>query len=258
MLSQPMKIYRGIFFLTVVLLFFNQLTISQETIVKKGTMNLGFEAGMQFTGINDPFMPISDGGIGYCAGPFFEYYLTDMIKFRGGVNIDNRAFTLKDMGYINDSAYDGKTSYFDVTEKYNVNYFTIPVSLIYVKGNDKFNIFIQATLYYSLLINSNQTGDFHIHISEEDAPHFHFEGYPEFNMPGDHYFETKKNVFSTSDIGINMLFGTTLYIKPNIGITLSPGFSYSFANVWENPERQTTWSHLYKINAGIVYTLKSK
>ncbi len=202
-------------------------------------------------------MLITEGGIGYSAGPFFEHYLSDIIKFRGGVNFDNRAFTLKDMGSINDSIYVGKSSYFNVVEKYKINYVTIPLSLIYSKGNDKFNFFLQATLYYSLYLNSNQTGDIHVHISEEDATHFHINNYPEFNIPGDYHFEPLEQSFSTSDIGVNMLFGCIYFIKPNLGITFSPGFTYSFANVWENPERRTTWSRLYKINIGIIYTLKS-
>lgn len=221
-------------------------------------MNVGFEAGVQFTGIDDSGMPVSKGGVGYSTGPFFDYYLSDIIKFRAGLHYDHRAFSLSDMNYISDTGYVGKSSYYDVEEKYNVNYLTIPLSLVYVKGNDKFNMFIQGTFYYSIFLNSNQTGDLHIFISKEDAPHFYFDGYPEFNIPGDHYLEVGKDLFNTSDMGINLLFGFTYYINPNLGITLAPGFTYSFANVWENPERQASWSRIYKINAGIIYTLKSK
>jgi len=242
--------------LTLLIIIGIQPVISQESTTKKGTMNIGFEAGIQFTGISDPYMPISDNGIGYAAGPFFEYYLNDIIKFRGGLYYDNRGFSLSDGGYIDDSNYFAKSSYYDVTQQYHVNYLTIPLSLIYIKGSDKFKFFIQGTLYYSMFLNSDQSGDFHIFISEEDAPHYDFEGYPEFNIPGDHYFEIKeKDQFSTSDIGINLLLGATYYIKPNLGITLSPGFSYSFENVWEDPMRKTTWTNIYKINLGIIYTL---
>jgi hypothetical protein len=236
-----------------------QPVMSQYSITKKGTMNIGFETGIQFTGISDPYMPISDNGIGFTAGPYFEYYLSDIIKFRGGLYYDKRAFSLGDAGYIDDSNYYAKSSYYDVTQQYNVNYLTIPLSLIYIKGSNKFKFFIQGTFYYSMFLNSNQSGDFHIFISEEDASHYNFEGYPEFNIPGDHYLEIKeKDQFSTSDFGINLLFGAAYYIKPNLGITLSPGFSYSFANVWEDPLRKTTWTNIYKINIGITYTLNKK
>tara|TARA_Y100000031_G_scaffold155264_1_gene205367 strand:+ start:1179 stop:1898 length:720 start_codon:yes stop_codon:yes gene_type:complete len=239
-------------------LIFSLELISQEEVLLKGTFNVGFEAGVQFTGVDDSGMPISKGGVGYSSGPFLDYYLSEIIKFRAGLYFDHRAFSLSDMGLISDTGYIGKSSFYDITEKYNVNYLTIPLSLIYVKGNDKFNFFIQGTFYYSIFLNSNQTGDFHIFISEEDAPHFYFEGYPEFNIPGDHYLKVEKNLFNTSDMGVNLLFGFTYYIKPNLGITLSPGFTYSFSNVWENPERNASWSRLYKINAGIVLSLGSK
>ncbi len=258
MLYQLKKTYWITSLFMLALVFQVQPIVSQEIVTNKGKMNIGFEAGIQFTGVDDPYMRISNGGIGYAAGPFFDYYLSDIVKFRAGLNFDNRAFSLQDMDYIvDDSGYVGKTSYYDVFEEYSVNYLTIPLSLIYVKGNDKFNFFIQATLYYSLFINAKQTGYADVYISELDAPHFYFKGYPELNTPGHHYFDPDIQTFNTSDIGINLLLGFTFFINPNLGITISPGFSYSFANVWENPERSTTWSHIYKINAGIIYTLKS-
>jgi len=237
-------------------LVLSQLGISQEIISEKGRINLGIEAGIQFTGIEDSGMPISEGGVGYSAGPIFDYYLTDIIKFRAGLCYDHRAFSLSDMNYISDTAYYSLSSYYDVVEKYKVNYLTIPISLIYVKGNSKFNFFIQGTFYYSIFLNSNQTGDLHIFISEEDAPHFNFEGYPEFSIPGDHYLEVDKDLFNTSDMGINILFGFTYYIKSNLGITISPGFSYSFANVWKILLVSHPGRAYYKINVGIIYTLK--
>ena len=257
MLLKLTRIYRLIPLITLFFLISNIPTISQETYLLKGTMNVGFESGIQFTGIDDPYMPISDGGVGYSAGPFFEYYLNNIIKFRAGINYDNRAFSLQDINYIvGDSGYIGITSYYDVLEKYKVNYLTIPISLVYIKGSAKLKFFIQGTFYYSLFLNAIQTGYADVFISEEDAPHFNFEGYPELNTPGHHYFDPDIQSFSTSDIGINMLIGITYYIKPNLGLSLSPGFTYSFANVWENPERSSTWSRIYKINVSILYTLK--
>jgi hypothetical protein len=236
-----------------------QSVISQKSISKKGTMNIGFETGIQFTGISDPNSQYSDNGIGYATGVFFDYYITNLIKLRGGLYYDSRAFSLGEFDYIYDTNLIYRsTSYYNVLRDYKVNYLTIPISLIYIKGTDKFKLFIQGTLYFSLYLNSNQKGDFHIYISEEDAPYFDIEDYPEYNIPGDHYFEVEDEIFSTSDIGINLLFGAVYYIKPNLGITLSPGLSYSFANVWEDPLRKTTWTNIYKINIGITYTLNKK
>jgi len=250
--------YRVIPLIALVILIFNESVLSQEEVSLKGTMNVGFEAGVQFTGVDDSYVQISKGGVGFTAGPYFDYYLSNIIKFRVGINFDNRAFSLQDMDYImDDSSYVGKSSYYDVYESFKVNYLTIPLSLIYVKGNDKFNIFIQGTFYYSIFLNANQTGYADVYISEEDAPHFQFGDYPELNIPGHHYLDPDIQSFSTSDIGINLLFGFTYFINPNIGISISPGFTYSFANIWENPARQSTWSRIYKINTGITYKLKT-
>jgi hypothetical protein len=257
MLSRLVKTHSYIFLISIVSLCCQQPLLAQEVISNKGTINVGFEGGVQFTGVDDPYMPVSDAGVGYSAGPYIEYFLNDNIKLRGGLNVDRRAFDLKDMGSIvGDSGYVGKSSYYDILEKFKVNYLTIPLSIIYIKGSDKFKFFIQGTLYYSLFLNAKQTGYTDVYISEEDAPHFIFEDYPELNIPGHHDFPPVKQTFNTSDIGINVFFGGVFFIKPGLGITISPGFSYSFGNVWENPERKANWSRLYKINAGIIYKLK--
>ncbi|MFK5854671.1 MAG: outer membrane beta-barrel protein [Bacteroidota bacterium] len=258
MLLKLLKTNNNILIVAFLVLIINQPTISQETTLLKGTINVGFESGIQFTGISDPYTPISENGIGYAAGAFIDYFLTEEIKIRGGLYYDNRAFSLTDYGMISDTGYRGLSSYYDITQKYKVNYLTIPISLIYIKGSDKFKFFLQGTLYYSMFLSSSQSGDFHIHISEEDAPHFNIPGYPEFNIPGDHYLKVEDDQFSTNDIGINALIGIVYFVKPNFGISFSPGFSYSFANVWEDPLRRTTWTRLYKVNLGIIYTLKQK
>ncbi len=244
---------------TIILLIFavtlfRQQTFSQEANTSnKGNINVGVESGIQITGISDPYMPASENGIGYVVGPFFEYYLTNIIKFRAGFNFDNRKFTLGDIGLISDTSHIGISSYYNIKEKYNVNYLTIPLSLIYIKGNDKFNIFIQATLYYSILINSGQSGDLHVYVSKEDAPYYTV--LPILNIPGDHYLKVSKDNFNSNDMGINIFFGFTINLNANLGITISPGFTYNFTNVWEDPLRTTTWTHIYKINTGIIYKI---
>jgi len=257
MLSKLVKTHCYIFLISIVLFNFQQPLIAQDVISNKGTINVGFEGGVQFTAVDDPYMPVSDAGVGYSLGPYIEYFLSDMVKIRAGINFDNRAFELKDMGNIvGDSGYVGQSSYYDILEKYKVNYLTIPLSIIYIKGSDKFKFFIQGTLYYSLFLNAKQTGYTNVYISEEDAWHFNFEDFPELSTPGLHEYPPIKQTFNTSDIGINVFLGGVFFIKSNIGITLSPGFTYSFGNVWEYPERKANWSRLYKINAGIIYKLK--
>ncbi len=252
-----------LFYVFILLLFLNlifiQHLVSQDTNLKKGTVNIGFESGIQFTGIDDPYMLISKTGIGYNFGPNIEYYLNEVIKVRVGLQFDNRAFKLQDLGQvIGDSGYVGYSSYFEVEEKYKVNYLTIPLSLIYIKGSDKFKFFLQGTIYYSLYLNSTQTGYVDVFISGYDAQHFNFADYPELNTPGHHSYEPDIQKFNTSDIGINILFGGVYYLNPNWGISLSPGFSYAFSNVWEDPLRNANWSRLYKVTAGVIYTIKKQ
>ena len=239
------------------LLFTSHFLYSQEETGNKGQINVGIETGIQFTGVDDPYMLISDGGIGYNAGPFIEYYLSNLIKIRAGLQFDNRAFTLKNYGYfIGDSIDHQYSSTFEEQVSYKANYLTIPLSLIYIKGSDKFKFYLQGTVYYSLFINSVQTGGIDIFISDNDAGYFDIEGYPELSLPGNYYYNHIDNAFSSSDIGINLLFGCVYYINPNIGISLSPGFTYSFANVWEDPLRTSNWSRIYKVTAGLIYTIK--
>lgn len=123
LLKKIFRIFPLIVFFT---LSFNQTLLPQETDLLKGTFNFGFEAGIQFTSVDDPYMSMSDGGTGFNAGPYIEYYLKEKIKIRGGLYFDNRAFTLQDVGLIvGDSGYIGRSSYYDILEKFKVNYLTI-------------------------------------------------------------------------------------------------------------------------------------
>ncbi|NQU33226.1 MAG: outer membrane beta-barrel protein [Bacteroidetes bacterium] len=250
-------IYINFFVCTIIILCSAQSILSQETSQNKGKQNFGFETGIQFIGIDDPYMQISKSGIGYNLGPFIEQYISEFIKIRGGVQLDNRGFTLKHTEPVmGDSGYIGYSSYIDIKKQYKVNYLTIPLSIIYIKGNENFSFFLQGTLYYSFYLGSVQTGYSDVYISETDAPHYYFEDYPELNDPGHHYFDPVINKFNSSDMGINMFFGGIFHVKHNLGLSISPGFTYSFANVWEDPQRNVKWSRIYKVTAGLVYTIK--
>ena len=230
-----------------------------QTPSPKGTANIGFEGGMQITGINDILMPISKKGIGYTFGLGIEYYVSELIKIRGAIMFDNRDFSLErfyNRFTINDSTATSGNSYWHTVQNFSVNYLTIPLSIIYIKGTKKFRLFVKSTFYYSLYLGSNQTGYNEVYISPEDAPLFIDSSFPEFSTPGMHQLEPEIQKFNTYDIGINMFVGVENSINEKVALTLAPCFSYSFGNVWENPSRNANWSQLYQINLGVLYKIK--
>ena len=100
---------------SIIILCSAQSILSQEISQNKGKQNFGFETGIQFIGIDDPYMQISKSGIGYNLGPFIEQYVSEFIKIRGGIQLDNRGFTLKHTEpLMGDSGYVGQTSFIDI------------------------------------------------------------------------------------------------------------------------------------------------
>lgn len=241
-----------------IFLFYNTIdSIAQESTTNKGKLNFGFETGLQITGVSDPYMIVNKTGMGYSLGPFLDYYLGESIKVRVGINYDNRAFSLESsLLRLRVDTIQFMNSYYDLTEDYKVNYLTIPLSLIYIKGAGKFKLFLQGTIYYSILLNTVQTGLLDIYVDDVDATFLNAEDYPELSIPGHHYYQPENKNFNTSDIGINVNIGGIYYIKPKWGISLSAGLTHAFSNVWEDPLRNASWSTLYKVNAGIVYSIK--
>jgi hypothetical protein len=64
--------------------------------------------------------------------------------------------------------------------------------------------------------------------------------------------------FSNSDFGIILMLGGLYQASPQLGVSLTFGFGYSFNQVFENPEIDSKWSQMAKINMGVVYTLFKK
>ena len=247
-------------FLTLIFLFASSgsYNLNSQTLNQKGNVRIGIEGGLQITGINDPYMQVSKDGNGYNFGPYIEYYLSEFVKLRGSVQFDNRKFSLENgIQYIvDDSGYIGRSSYYYLKEAFSVNYLTIPVSVIFERGTGKLKFFLQGSIYYSLLLNSDQTGERYVYISEEDAEEFFFEGHPEFNNPGIHVLDPITRKFNSSDIGLNIMLGLSYSVTPKIDLNISPGFTFAFSNVWEDPARTAKWSRVYKFTAGLSYKLK--
>jgi len=255
-----MKKYQLIFLAINLLLLslFPSFLISQES--NKGKINFGFEGGVQFTNVEDK--STRNPAIrktGYSFGPYAEYFLSDLFSLRLGLYFDKRGYKIDDLydglftssQIIPDSLVYSQNSYFYKTRDYNINYLTIPLSINYVKGSDKFKIYVQAGLYYSLLLSASQKGFDYLYIDPEYAAHF----------PSSYYKDVTGNadtIFNTNDFGMNLNLGFIFQFNPQWGITVSPGFSYSFTNLYFKPEIDAKWSQIYKINAGVVYTLKKK
>lgn len=254
-------------FLAITLLFsilFPSFLVSQES--NKGKFNIGFEGGVQFTNVEDKStLNPATRKTAYSFGPYAEYFLSDLFSLRLGLCFDKRGYKIDDLyvgladssQIIPDSLVYSRNSYLHITRNYTINYLTIPLSINYVKGSDKFKIYVQAGIYYSLLLNASQEGYNDLYIEPEYAPHFP----PPYNVPG-HQIEDftgdATSIFNTSDFGININLGFIFQFNPQWGLTVSPGLSYSFANLYFNPEIDAKWSQIYKINAGVVYTLKKK
>ena len=236
---------------------FSSSAIAQ--VYEKGNVNIGVEGGVQFTKISDAYtinMPTS--GVGYSLGPFVEYHFSPGFKVRFGLNYDNRKYGIAEPPYpVNDTSGNFKHSYFQFNRDYSINYLTIPLSLFYVKGNDKFKIYIQFSFYYSLYLDAHQKGSNDLYIDPLDYP-FVTDSTITVGHNVKEFDEPVEGLFSSSDFGINFYLGGIIKLSPRLGLSIAPGFTVGMANVYEDPNRKSKWSRIFKINAGIVYTLKKK
>ena len=254
-------------FCFIILIMFG-LSVSKLTSqeINKGKLNLGFEGGVQFSNVEDKstLYPASSKA-GYSLGPYIEYFISDEFSVKLGVYFDNRGFKIDDVyvgladssQIIPDSIVYSRSSYLHITTDYSINYLTLPLSVRYVKGSDKFSIYVEAGLYYSLLINAQQEGQNDLYIDPEYAPHFP----PPFNVPGHQYEDFNgdaTSIFNTYDFGINLFLGGIVQFSPQWSLTIAPGFSYSFANLYYQPEIEAKWTQIFKINVGVIYSFKKK
>lgn len=249
-----MKIQIQIFSIIIFLISVTNELKSQSQ--ERDGISLGIESGFQFTDISDTYMP-SKGGIGYNMGIFGEYPFNELIKLRIGLLYDHRAFNLNSTQRLGDtSGYQAISSYYAQNIDYKVNYLTIPLSLLYMKGSGRVKLYFQFSFYYSLLINAKRDGMIDLYISEEDAPHFSnpdwkSEGHRYTTISGDNSSE-----FNSYDMGLNFHMGVIFQINDQLGLSFSPAITYNMANVWNNPERKASWSQLIKLNLGVVYRIK--
>ena len=259
-----MKKYHLFFLAGFLFMLVSQQMMAQNA--KPQRWNYGVAAGPQFTNISSPGLPSSpESGVGYIAGLFTEYNLSESFKIRIGINFDKRAFSSQFTSswfQFNDSVI-SRDSYSTYDFSYKLNYATIPLSFIYIKGVDKLKLFVQASVYYSLFIQAQQQGYTDVFIADSDFRHIDHEQYPNINEGHnrkDFTGTTNKLLdverFNTSDIGFNFFIGVIYDFSEKVGIYLSPGFTASFGRVLENPAYESKWTRIFKVEAGLVYHLK--
>ena len=244
-----------------------------EPVSKKGKFNIGAEGGVQFTNIksyNGFYQPRSK--VGFSAGLFGEYYISNVFKVKIGAYYDNRAFELYgERTFADTSNTQYSHSYHLYQVDYKLNYLTIPIGIGYERGSDKFKLILQLNFYYSIFLNSNMKGNELYYIDPADgfdlSEFILNQGLNEFQISGstegiaatdiskDRKDPYKVERFNSSDFGLSFLLGGQYQMTPKTGLLLSLGFSYSMSNLFENPEIESKWRQITKINLGFVFTL---
>lgn len=239
---------------------------SAQFETKKGQFNIGVDGGIQFTDIRSfgsIYQPSSK--IGYTIGAFGDYYISNDFRLRLALNFDNRAFQINSNLPLADTSGKIGNSYYLYQVDYKLNYLTIPFGVIYTRGGDKFKILLQLSFYYSIFLNSTMNGGEDFYIAPEDIgslpddsellPGHNFYAYDGSTTGLAYAFNSKTEHFNSYDFGFNFLIGGLYQVTPTVGITLSLGFTYGLANVYENTEWDSRWSQMTKVNLGIAYTL---
>lgn len=252
------------FWTTIALLLFATSSLISQTENTDKRISIGFEGGIQFTKIYDSqaYSNLPKSKTGFSAGFFGDYKFSELIKARIGLYYDNRGFINQDVlspisETQGDSDYVSYGSYFATDMDYTLNYLTIPLSIFYTKGTDKLSFFLQGSIYYSILISAHRTGFTDLYIYPDHASEFEN---PELQNPGstitEYNNEDVYNSFNGNDWGVQLFFGAIYHINPNLSLQFSPGFTIAFGDLYADPLRNSKWSSIYKINAGIIYKIK--
>lgn len=267
-----------ILFFTALFFLIIQESFSQgfEPISKKGLFNIGAEGGVQFTSIHNYssfYTPSSK--VGFTGGLFAEYFVTNDFKLKVSVLYDDRPFELSgNLAFSDTSGQQISGSYYIYQTDYKVNYLTIPFGIGYERGSEKFKLVLNLNFYYSILFNASMQGVEIYYFDPSDGFDLSettlHQGENDFRLSGSTSGIAFTNVskeatepytiekFNTSDFGMNLMIGGLYQATTEIGISLTFGFAYSFNQVLENPEIDSKWSQITKINLGVVYTLFKK
>ncbi len=239
--------------------------VKAQQVQTKGLFNIGIEGGVQFTNIKD-FSPVyqAKSKTGYRVGGFAEYFVINDLKLHAGIYYDDRAFQLAaDFPFVDSTGKILKSYYFYQVD-YKLNYLTLPLSIIYQRGGEKFKITLQAGIYYSIFLNATMNGAEDVYVDPDDVGLItdttlrvgHNQKLYSGSTMGIGFYKSESFYFSSYDFGFNFLIGVIYNITPQIGISAGVGFTYSISSVFENPEVNSKWLQNTHVNLGFVYTLK--
>ncbi len=220
---------------------------------------VGIAGGIQFTNISNPGYPSPPKSVAAPVGGVVAVYKPANWPFgiKSGLYFDSRGYqNAYRSGYLRmtDTGYIGYNSFYEYRFKSTLNYLTLPFHLVFERNSKKLKATIEAGVYYSLLLTNRVKGFNNYYIHPQDLPHFADSTL----TSGNHREEVDKpieNFFNTYDFGFNISVGLGYEIKEGISAFIEPGFSYGFANVFENPDYQSKWDNIFHLHVGILYKL---
>jgi hypothetical protein len=240
--------------------------ISAQFETRKGKFNIGVEGGVQFTDISTNgslYRPTS--GLGYAISAFGDYHISNDFRLRVALGYDNRAYQMDASMPLADTAGNIGNSYYFYQVDYTMDYLTIPIGILYTRGGEKFKILLQLNFYYSILLGASMEGAEDFYVAPEDIGSIPDDsnllpGHNVYTYGGPatglaYSFNTRNDEFNSFDFGVNFLIGGLYQVTPSVGIHLSLGFTYGLAAVFIDPQLDSRWSQITKVNLGFAYTI---
>ncbi len=275
---RPSFLKRFLFVAVLISLFTPTILFAQytESNSRQGNFYIGAEGGIQFTNVQN-FSPNYDyearGRVGFTAGAFAAYYVSNSFKLKAGLSYDNRKFNYFTQGtfLIIDTSDVIKSYLYGYDVDYSVNYLTIPLGISFEKGSEKFSVMIQVNFYYSIYLNSSMDGTELYYFDPAQGVDLSGtilnQGYSTFILDGATTGIARTNTassrreelqvwdFNSNDIGFNIFVGGAYHMTRKLDLFLNLGFSYSMGHLFEDPQIDTKWIQITRINAGISYKL---